>query len=276
MVSGLVPGVHDIISSGILTPWIKTWKYILVYTLAIGPYTMPYDMSTCLGTSHYILVYDFPESIYLFILVYTSIWFPRKYILVYTSLWYITVYDGLWQYIVVYDGIWCSRKVYASTYTVYDCLSNVCRPIYQDIPACRLTQWFVSCCTRPAGPPESCEFAAATGLHSSSSTIVFIHSRFNHDLLPPPSPPHGLPRADAGLSAQPAQRRLQWLLQLLSPGELAGASPPSGLGSWQRLPAAQWSGQRRCLGRIGTWKLTPVIDRLRPPSWGCPRNLREQ
>ncbi len=48
-------------SSGIPTPWIK--KFILVYTLVIGPYTMPYNMSTCLGTSHYILVYDFPESI---------------------------------------------------------------------------------------------------------------------------------------------------------------------------------------------------------------------
>ncbi len=35
---------------GILTPWIK--KYILVYTLAIGPYTKPYDMSTCYGISH--------------------------------------------------------------------------------------------------------------------------------------------------------------------------------------------------------------------------------
>ncbi len=38
------------VTSGIPTPWIK--KYILVYTLAIGPYTMPYDMSTCYGISH--------------------------------------------------------------------------------------------------------------------------------------------------------------------------------------------------------------------------------
>ncbi len=49
-------------TSGIPTPWIK--KYILVYKLAIGPYTMPYDMSTCYRTSHMILVYDFPEIIY--------------------------------------------------------------------------------------------------------------------------------------------------------------------------------------------------------------------
>ncbi len=115
----------------------------------------------------------------IFLKVYTQ--------LVYTSIWYITVYDGLWQYIVVYDGIWCSRKVHwhASTwYNVYDRLSNVCRPIYQDIPVCSLslTQWFVSRCTRPAGPPKSCEFEAATGLTqntlSSSSTIVFIVLRF--------------------------------------------------------------------------------------------------
>ena len=133
----------------------------------------------------------------------------------------------------------------------------------------------------PAAPArlarqKAANFAAATGLHSSSSTIVCIHSRFN--LFPPAPPPQAPARRCQLVRAAGAQRQEQWRLQRRSPGELAGlgAFLPLGLGSWQRLPSAQWSGQRRCLGGISTWKLTPGVERLRPPSWGCPRNRRER
>ena len=39
------------VTSGIPTPWIN--KYILVYTLWMGPYTMPYDIMTCNRITHY-------------------------------------------------------------------------------------------------------------------------------------------------------------------------------------------------------------------------------
>ena len=105
----------------------------------------------------------------------------RMYILVYTSLWYITVYDGIWRYMTVYDVPGKYIHVYTIMNGVYGCLLKVYQGIFQYTHACNLTNWFVSCCTRPADPPESCKSAAATSqhkTHSSSSTIVFTFCIF--------------------------------------------------------------------------------------------------
>jgi hypothetical protein len=109
-----------------------------------------------------------------------------------------------------------------------------------------------------------CHWSALKFKHNSVHSFTFWSFA-----APPPGPCAPMP-------ACPRSRRPQRRPQRRSSSELAGAFPPFGLGSWQRLPAAQWSGQRRCLGGIGTWKLTPGVDRLRPASWGCPRNRREQ
>ena len=139
--------------------------------------------------------------------------FCRKHKRVYTRLGDITVYDGIWLFMTVYDGIWCSRKVYTSIYHHEQCICLFVDGISRYIPvihACNLTNWFVSCCTRPAGPPESCKSAAATSphkTHSSSSTIVFTFCIF---CLFSPAPPASLAgigiavAAVGGSAARPA------------------------------------------------------------------------
>ncbi len=77
-------------------------------------------------------VYDFHESIYLYIPVYGI----SRYITVYDStLWFtsMTVYVVQVKYIQVHTMIPLHNSV-------YDCLSRVCRPIYQDVPVYSLTQ----------------------------------------------------------------------------------------------------------------------------------------
>jgi hypothetical protein len=78
-------------------------------------------------------------------------------------------------------------------------LSNVCRPIYQDISVYSLTQLFVPCCPRPAGPPqaESCKFAAATSLTQDTQVQAQWCLLFHVLIFPPCT------RACACLSTQP-------------------------------------------------------------------------
>ena len=107
--------------------------------------------------------------------------FCRKHKRVYTRLGDITVYDGIWLFMTVYDVPGKDIQVYTIMNDVYDCLRTVYHGIFLYIHVSNLTNWFVSCCTRPAGPPESCKSAAATSphkTHSSSSTIVFTFCIF--------------------------------------------------------------------------------------------------
>ena len=67
------------------------------------------------GMKRYVLVYDFQNITY---------W----YILVCTGMTDITVYHGIWLFIMVYDGMKWLKQVHTSTYKyiiVYDCFRTV-------------------------------------------------------------------------------------------------------------------------------------------------------
>ena len=186
----------------------------MVYTSIyeyIRAYTMPYDIipyprlsiryepiwiiSNHIGGIY--IVYAFVESIN----VYIHVWGISRY---------MTVYDCLWRYMTVYDVPGKYIQVYTIMNGVYGCLLKVYQGIFQYIHACNLTNWFVSCCTRPAGPPESCKSAAATSphkTHSSSSTIVFTFCIFCLFRPAPPARLAGIGLAVAavgGSAARPA------------------------------------------------------------------------
>ena len=136
--------------------------------------------------------------------------FCRKHKRVYTRLGDITVYDCLWRYMTVYDVPGQYIQVYTIMNSVYACLLTVYQGIFQYIHPYNLTNWFISCCTRPAGPPESCKSAAATSphtTHASSSTIVFTFCIFCLFRPAPPARLAGIGLAVAavgGSAARPA------------------------------------------------------------------------
>jgi len=145
----------------------------MVYTSIyeyIRAYTMPYDIIPYPRLSiRYEPIWIISDHIGG---IYHLYGFCRKHKRVYTRLGDITVYDGIWLFMTVYDGIWCSRKVYTSIYHHERCIWLFVDGISRYIPVytCNLTHWFVSCCTRPAGPPGCWIFAAATV--QSQDTLV--------------------------------------------------------------------------------------------------------
>ena len=110
----------------------------------------------------------------------------------------INVYIQVWgisRYMTVYDV----PGKYIQVYTIMNCVYGCLWTVYQGI-----------CCTRPAGPPESCKSAAATSPHktdSSSSTIVFTFCIFCLFCPAPPARLAGIGLAVAavgGSAARPA------------------------------------------------------------------------
>ena len=127
-----------------------------------------YDAIWCQMTSLHILVYDKYEKISHDIFSYTRICQNMKrylciysYIRVYCiSLYILVLCSGICSFMTVYHF----ETKYIPTYTMYT-LYIQCMWIYITLHTCiYLHVWFVSSCTPPAGPPESCESAAANVL----------------------------------------------------------------------------------------------------------------
>jgi hypothetical protein len=186
--------------------------------LYIRVYTSIYEHIQCPMISYHIPVYwsdmNRYESYRTISVVYTTDMVFVESINVYIHVWgisrYMTVYDCLWRYMTVYDVPGKYIQVYTIMNGVYGCLWTVYQGIFLYIHVCNLTNQFVSCCTRPAGPPESCKSAAATSplkTHSSSSTIVFTFCIFRLFRPAPPASLAGIGLAVAvvgGSAARPA------------------------------------------------------------------------
>ena len=143
----------------------------------------------------------------------------------------------------------------------YHSIWNVCGTIYPDIPVYSCTQRIFSSCTRPAGPAEIRESAPATvltlGTQVQAQSSCLLSSGFR-----------------SGRGGRRPQRRPQ----RRSPWELAEPSP---LMSWQLAAPTSgsmiWtttlSGQNR---NLRVYACVEPVDRMRLPTWQCPRSRREQ
>ncbi len=176
----------------------------------------------------------------------------------------MTVYDRLCLFII------CETE-YIQAYTMLSFYMN-CLRTYITWYSCMYLYLKIFFQLHPAGWPgwntRICSCHCFYTRHLSSSTMVFNFSRFYLQV----------PACRGRQQLQQGRPQRLWRQQRRSPCELA---EPSSLRPWQLAAPASCSmiWTTTLSGRNQNLKVDACVesvDRLRLPSWGCPRSRREQ